>query len=145
MIDFLPVVCNILQQPLSYVCGCVGGVAQINNNVDLVTFWMPMTSMLRQGTVALRTGGVYCGHIHSEGELDQGCGGKGCTVQAGQAAGRGFRSAQGLTGSRGMGSLHLAAGRDPGGGPGRQDVSRCVFGVGSCLVGYVYSRGLVLF
>ena len=25
------------------------------------------------------------------------------------------------------------------------DVSRCVFGVGSCLVGYVYSRGLVLF
>ena len=24
-------------------------------------------------------------------------------------------------------------------------LSRCVFGVGSCLVGYVYSRGLVLF
>ena len=28
---------------------------------------------------------------------------------------------------------------------GNMTMSRCVFGVGSCLVGYVYSRGLVLF
>ena len=61
-------------------------------------------------------------------KLDLGCcGGPGAVAvkavqQAGQAAGagHGLRGVRGLTGSREMGSLHLAAGRDPGGGHGRE-------------------------
>ena len=83
-----------------------------------------MASTPRQGAVALRTGGVYCAHIYSDEELGLGCcGGPGAVATTvvqrvpGRAGSwsRAWTGARGLTGSRE--SLHLAAGRDPGGGP----------------------------
>ena len=81
-----------------------------------------------QGAVALRTGGIYCAHIYSEASLTWAA----VVVQElwrrrvysgpGRAGSwrRVWMSARGLTGSSEMGSLHIAAGRDPGGGPGRE-------------------------